>query len=348
MCTYGKNTQTPTTHDYDVDELIRLSPEPVGPGITFEKWAVLEKSKCLSHTQARELGVKIQTRVGQALFPETIALIQEDVNKNGWNYRLPQPAVSRFETPVIGPDGIEKLYAVRDANNRFELDGDYMPAAIISGSDYDLLRYGCIANNPDSWSKKNDCTAEDVKSMIQTGFEMGAIEKNEDAVLLELETNYPDIRRRSRMKFVAEILSSVGQTVSFQPYNKVDIRDHMSNHFDLDMGMDYDNNIFRISKGWGRPLDNLRNSIDLLELALEYPDVQVQAISHLSVGQGVTEQPNESNAQKLRIEHDRYIGEFIRKTLVPVVDSWRDGKLKLPTLHWVAQVNGKEKLDQFQ
>tara|TARA_R100000030_G_C3239386_1_gene120244 strand:- start:111 stop:1139 length:1029 start_codon:yes stop_codon:yes gene_type:complete len=340
------NTVTSTA--YDVKELIRLSPEPTGPGITFEEWAVLEKSKCLSHTQARELGIKIQTRVGQALFPETISLIQEDVDKNGWNYRLPQPAVSVLETPIIGPDGVEKLWAVRDANNRFELEGEYIPCAIISGSEYDLLRYGCIANNPDSWSKKNDCTPEDVKSMIQTGFDMGAIEKNEEAVLLELKTNYPNIRRRSRVKFVAEILSSVGQTVSFQPYNKVDIRDHMSNHFDLDMGVDDDNKVFRTSKGWGRPMDNLRNTIDLLENALEYPDHQVQAISHLSIGQGVTTQPNESNAKKLRMEHDRFIAEFIRDTMVPVVDSWREGKLKLPTLHWVAQVNGKEKLDQFQ
>ena len=333
---------------YDVNELIRLSPKPSGPGITFKKWAVLEKSKCLSHTQARELGIKIQTRVGKALFPETIALIQEDIDKNGWNYRLPQPAVSELKTPIIGPDGIEKHYAVRDANNRFELEGDQIPCGIIEGSEYDLLRYGCIANNPDSWSKKNDCTADDVKAMIQTGFDMGVIEKAEDSVLEELKSNYPNIRRRSRMKFVAEILSSVGQTVSFQPYNKVDIKEHMSNHFDLDMGLDEDKKVFRISKGWGRPMDNLRNTIDLLNHALEYPDYQVQTISHLSIGEGVTEQPNESNAKKLRMEHDRYIVEFIRNTMIPVVDSWRNGTLKMPTLHWVAQVNGKEKLNEFQ
>lgn len=339
---------TITDNIFDLDQLNRLSPEPSGPGITFEGWEVLNKDEVLSHTQARELGIKIQTRVGQALFPETIREIYEDVNENGWNYRLPQPAVSRFETPVIGPDGKVKNYAVRDANNRFELPWTHLPCAIISGGEYDLLRYGCIANNPNSWSRKNDCSSDDVKSMIQTGFDMGEIEKTEEAVLNELETNYPKIRNRSRMKFVAEILKSVGQTVSFQPYNKVDVAKHMSEFFNLDMGQDDDNNVIRVAKGWGRPLDNMRNSVDLLGEAVANPDLQIQAVSWLSVGEGVTVQPNESNATQLRIQHDSVVINFVRNFCIPVADSFRNGTLKLPTNLWVAQVNGKEKLDQFQ
>jgi hypothetical protein len=337
-----------TDNIFDLEQLKRLSPEPSGPGITFEEWAVLDKEEVLSHTQARELGIKIQTRVGQALFPETIREIYEDVEENGWNYRLPQPVVSRLNTPIIGPDGKAKNYAIRDANNRFELPWTHLPCAIIVGEEYDLLRFGCIANNPNSWSRKNDCTSDDVKSMIQTGFEMGKIEKTEEAVMEELRTNYPRIRTRSRAKFVSEILQSVGKTVSFQPYNKVDVAKHMSEYFDLDMGQDDDNKVLRIAKGWGRPLDNLRNSVDLLEECIAHPDYQVQAISWLSVGEGVTVQPDERNASKLRIQHDSYLVNFIRTFCIPVADSFRDGSLKLPTNHWVSQVNGKEKLDQFQ
>lgn len=339
----------PITHNiFDLEQLERLSPQPSGPGITFEGWAILDKDEVLSHTQARELGIKIQTRVGQALFPETIREIYEDVEENGWNYRLPQPAVSRLETPIIGPDEKVKNYAVRDSNNRFELPWTHLPCAIISGEDYDLLRYGCIANNPNSWSRKNDCTSDDVKSMIQIGFEMGKIEKTEEAVMEELRTNYPKIRTRSRAKFVAEILESVGKTVSFQPYNKVDVAKHLSEYFDLDIGQDDDAKVIRIAKGWGRPLDNMRNSVDLLEQALANPDYQVQAISWLSVGEGVTVQPDETNAPQLRIQHDSVVSNFVRNFCIPVADAFRRGSLKLPTNYWVSQVNGKEKLDQFQ
>lgn len=337
-----------TDNIFDLDQLNRLSPEPSGPGITFERWAILDKAEVLSHTQARQLGIEIQTRVGQALFPETIREIYEDVKENGWNYRLPQPAVSRLETPIIGPDGIPKKWATRDANNRFELPWSHLPCSIISGDEYDLLRFGCIANNPNSWSRKNDCTSDDVKAMIQTGFKMGKIEKTEEAVMKELETNYPKTRNRSRTKFVAEILESVGKSVSFQPYGKKAIAKHMSEYFDTDMGKDYDNKVINIAKGWGRPLDNLRNSVDLLQESIENPDYQVQAISWLSTGEGVTDQPNENNATQLRLQHDGYLVNFIRTFCIPVADAFRNGSLKLPTNHWVAQVNGKEKLDQFQ
>lgn len=337
-----------TDNIFDIEQLKRLSPEYRVHGITFEGWAILDKSEVLSHKQARELGIEIQTRVGQAIFPETIREIYEDVQENGWNYRLPQPTVSRLETPVIGPDGIPKKYAVRDGNNRFELPWTHLPCGIISGDEYDLLKFGCVSNNPNSWSRKNDCTPDDVKAMIQTGFRMSKIEKTEEAVMEELRTNYPKIRSRSRSKFVAEILESVGKTVSFQPYNKVDIAKHMSQYFDLDMGKDEDNKVIRVAKGWGRPLDNLRNSVDLLEESLANPDYHVHAISWLSIGEGVTIQPDETNASQIRMSQDTYLSNFIRSFCIPVADSFRKGTLKLPTNHWVSQVNGKEKLDQFQ
>lgn len=333
---------------FDVSELERLSPEPKGPGIKFEGWKVLKKEEVLSHSDAFNLGIIIQTRVGQGLFPDNIEEIEDDVEKNGWNYRLPQPAVSRLETPVFGADGKPKYYAVRDGNNRFELKFDEFCCAVISGDEYDLLRYGCMANNPDAWSKKKDSTEEDVKAMIRRGFDMGRIEKTEDAVMNELIENYPKVRSRSRPRFVAEILNSVGQTVAFQPFSKTTIAEHMSTHFDVDfMGQDTDNGVYRVSKGWGRPAENERNAVNLLELIMEHPDLQVQCISHLSIGNGVTEQPNEYNAAALREKHDMYVNSFIRKMAV-IVDKWRTGTLKLPSMHWVAQVNSKEKPNQFQ
>ena len=84
--------------NFDIEQLKKLSPEPKGEGIEFVEWAILDKDEILSHTQARELGVKIQTRVGKAIFPETIKEIADDIeNGKGYNYRLPQPSVSKLK-----------------------------------------------------------------------------------------------------------------------------------------------------------------------------------------------------------------------------------------------------------
>jgi hypothetical protein len=337
-----------TENIFDVDSLNKLSPQPESPGTTFVRWDILNKEEVLSHQQARELNIQIQTRVGQALFPDTIREICEDVIENGWNYRLPQPIVSELETPIIGPDGKQKNYVVRDGNNRFELPFSYFPCAVVSGEEYDLLRLGCISNNPNSWSRKNDCTADDVKAMIQLGFKMGKIEKTEEAVFAELENNYPQVRKRGRTRFVAEILESVGMSVSFQPYTKSTLRKHLSEHFDMDLGVDDDNMVIREASGWGRNLDNVNNTINLLKTAIKNPNFQVQAISYLLISEDMPEKPNENNAKQLRAEYDTFVVDFIRNFCIPVADSFRKGILKVPTNNWIAQVNGKEKLDQFQ
>ena len=336
--------------DFDIEQLKNLSPIPEGEGITFVKWVILDKDEVLSHTMAREMGIKIQTRVGKALFPETILEIADDIEKGrGYNYRLPQPSVSEFETPVIGTDGKAKKYAVRNGNNRFELPYQNFPCAIISGKEYDLLRFGCTENNPNAWSKKNDNTPDDVMNMIQIGFEYGEIEKTEDAVREELEKNYPKIRNRSRDRFISEILSSVGEKMSFQPYNKKTIATHLSEYFDLEIGEDRDNKILRMTKGWGRPMDDLRNADDILQKCIsdDYKDWDIEIYSHLSMGEGVTEDPNEINAARLRMEDEQYIPRYIREVMIPIVDKFQTGELKLPTFHWIAQINGKEELDKF-
>ena len=336
--------------NFDIEQLKKLSPEPKGEGIGFVEWAILDKDEILSHTQARELGVKIQTRVGKAIFPETINEIADDIeNGKGYNYRLPQPSVSKLETPIIGPDGKEKNYAVRNGNNRFELPYQKYPCAVISGDDYDLLRFGCTENNPDTWSKKNDNSPDDVKAMIQIGFECGKIEKTEDAVRAELEKNYPKVRNRSRDRFISEILGTVGVKVSFQPYNKKTIATHLDEHFNLELGDDKDNKILRVTKGWGRPMDDLRNTVDILKQCIDkdYNGWDVEVYSHLSMGEGVTEDPNETNCERLRKEHERFIAKHIREYCIPVVDKFRKGTLRLPNFHWLAQVNGKEKLNEF-
>ena len=336
--------------DFDIEQLKNLSPTPEGEGISFEKWAILDKDEVLSHTMARKLGIRIQTRVGKALFPETINEIADDIeNGKGYNYRLPQPSVSELETPIIGTDGKEKKYAVRNGNNRYELPYQNFPCAIISGDDYDLLRFGCTENNPDTWSKKNDNTPDDVKAMIQIGFDCGKVKKTEDAVREELEKNYPKVRNRSRDRFISEILSSVGEKMSFQPYNKKTIATHLSDNFDIELGDDRDNKTLRVTKAWGRPMDDLRNTVDILKQCIDkdYNGWDVEVYSHLSMGEGVSEDPNETNAARLRMEDEQYILKFIREFALPLGDKFRAGTLKLPTFHWIAQVNGKEKLNEF-
>ena len=113
--------------------------------------------------------------------------------------------------------------------------------------------------------------------------------------------------------------------------------------------MDKDNKTLRVTKGWGRPMDDLRNTVDVLKQCIDkdYSGWDVEVYSHLSMGEGVTEDPNEINAARLRMEDEQYILKFIRETCIPIVDKFRAGTLKLPTFHWVAQINGKEKLNEF-
>jgi hypothetical protein len=333
---------------FDVEKLRVLSEEPRGTGITFERWEVISSDEVLSHDQARQMNISCQTRVGQAIFPEMIVEITDSIIESGWNYRLPQPAVSELETHVLAPDGKWKKYLVRNGNNRFEATKhfNYFPCAVISGSEYDLLRFGCTSNNPNAWMRKKDSTDKDVMKMIHLGIECGVIERTEQAIEAELLKEYPSHRKRSRKTFVAEILGGLGLKVAVEPYNKGKVAQLLMEQFNLPMG--YVDGVLRISASWGRPLDNDRNMIAILERAVAQPDLTQEVYSYMAMGEGASEQPNEHNIKRLRTEYDAWPLKFVREFILPVADMYRNGTLKMPQLKWIQQVNGVERINEFQ
>lgn len=345
-----KDTINPNENIFDLKELEKFGRIPKAPGIEFERWDILNKNEVMSHSIARELGIECQTRVGQALFQSTIDEITINVANEGYDYRCFQPAVSELSEWVEYKGNIYK-YIVRDGNNRFELPWKYFPCAVISGeSEYALLQYGAMSNNPTK-EKKNDCTPDDVKYMIQLGFKHNEIEKNFDAVMVVLQTRYKEIRKKDRRNFAAEILAEEGIKVSIEPfdinkaqkvlndaYNIPDVCGDISSMKEDDLA---------VAVGWGRKPDHPRKFQMLLEKQLEFPENEYTIYSFLEQGQGVSTQPNESNIQELRVqmeaERKRHINYCMR-----VVTAYRSGKLKTPAYKWLAQANNVETYNEFQ
>tara|TARA_E500000331_G_C17197364_1_gene687740 strand:- start:139 stop:1239 length:1101 start_codon:yes stop_codon:yes gene_type:complete len=325
------------------------------PGVTQKKWAILDKKNVLSHSKAKELGIKCQTRKGMALFPATIATINDDIKDNGWDYYTYQPAVSEIteefckENNVPFPlivDGEEKTHIVRDGNNRFETDWDFFPCAIIEGDEYDLKRFGTIANVPDNKTKKNDCSDEDVISIIQEGFELKRIEKTEQGVWDELVANYKEVRKKDRKIFVAEILEKSGQKVNVEPFDIPKAEAHVKKYFKIDMGPDGE--VTRECVGFGRTADESRTLIRVINNAWKFPKVLQYLYSYQQHGQGVTPQPDENNISSKRRRVNTIVDDFFHEFILPAADAYRNGKLGAIIFKHLPQLNYKEKDNEFQ
>jgi len=334
----------PTVNIFSLEELERHGRILPAPGVHFERWAILNKDEVMSHAVARELDIPCQTRVGRALFLKTIEEITNEVYNNGncdgYDYRCWQPAVSALSEPVEY-NGKTYRYIVRNGNNRYELPWNYYPCAIISGdTEYSLLQYGAISNNP-SKEKKNDLTDADVKYMIQLGFEYGEIEKTEEAVYDVLATLYKEIRKKDRRNFVAEILLESGIQVSIEPYDIQKAKQHLKDNYQVELG-DHD-----YIMGWGRGADSYRKFHWIYQERLKNPDVEMIEYAFLEMGQGVKVQPTEENARTQRILLESERKEYINHCC-DVADAHRSGQLKRNEVKWLAQVNSNEKFNEFQ
>jgi len=310
------------------------------PGITFIRWMIADKNEVMSHTIARELNVPCQTRVGQALFKKTQDEIRDSILNEGYDYHCYQPAVSELNPPIEYQGNVYK-YIVREGNNRYELPWDYFPCALIKGNtEYSLLQFGAMANNPNK-EKKNDCTPDDVKQMIRLGFEYGEIERTEDAVYDVLSVRYKETRKKDRRIFVAEILSEEGVKLSIEPYDITKAKKHLLENYKVELG-EHD-----FVMGWGRKSDHYRKLHLMFEHQLKNPEADINGYYYLEMGQGVEIQPTENNAASLRIlaENERklYINHCCN-----VADAHRAGQIKPIGVRWNAQVNGKEKYNEFQ
>ena len=352
-----KENINPNQNIFDLEELKKHGRYyDKAPNITFDRWAIIHKDEVMSHSVARKLGIECQTRVGQALFQDTINKITEEVADGEYDYRCYQPAVSLLKEPIeyIDEDGkhFTFKYIVRDGNNRFELPWKYFPCAIISGEDeYALLQYGAIANAP-TREKKNDCTSDDVKYMIQKGFEYGKIQKDIDAVIDVLKTNYKEVRKKDRRIFAAEILSEEGIKVSIEPYDISKAQKILKDAFGVAgvcgeriNSMNESQTTFAI--GWGRKPDHYRKWFLIFEKQLEYPNNNYTAYSFLEQGQGVSVQPNENNIDELRVlmegERKRMLKHYRR-----VLKAHDEGTLKPIDFKWLPQANMVEAHNEFQ
>jgi len=345
-----KDTINPNQNIFDLKELEKFGRIPKAPGIEFEKWEILHKDEVMSHSVARELGIECQTRVGQALFQTTIDEITNNVASEGYDYRCFQPAVSKLKEPIEYKGKVYK-YIVRDGNNRFELPWNYFPCAVITGeSEYGLLQYGAMSNNPTK-EKKNDCTPDDVKYMIQLGFKHNEIEKNFDSVMVVLQTRYKEIRKKDRRIFAAEILNAEGIKISMEPFDITKAQKVLNDAYNI-IGVCGDISSMKesdlsVTVGWGRKPDHPRKFQMLLEKQLEFPENEYTIYSFLEQGQGVSTQPTEDNIQELRVQNEserkRHLNYCMR-----VVTAYRSGKLKTPTYKWLAQANNVETYNEFQ
>lgn len=331
--------------EFELEKLETLSPVPEGEGITFVQWMILDKSEVISHKMARELNIFCQTRVGQALFLDEIRDIEEDVIENGWQYRCAQPAVSKLENPIMGTDGKMKYYIVRDGNNRFEMKFSKYPCALIEGNEYDLLRYGATSNNPSAYEKKRSNTKDDVKAMISIGIDRGVIEGTLEAVVEELRKNYPYTQKKNRHQFAAEILSKNNIKLSIEYWDQSRAKKFLESEFDIQEGLD--DTIYRGVVGWGRDSNDIPQMLKYLKMAADNPTYKQEIYSFLLMGAGVHEQPDENNIPALRERYEQKFRKFVREDLIPIVDSYRNGNLSMPSFHWFAQINNKERHDQF-
>lgn len=325
------------------------------PGVTFGRWAILHKDEVMSHSIARILKIECQTRVGQALFQTTINQITEEVADGDYDYRCYQPAVSELDKPIhyTDEDGKEYVfkYIVRDGNNRYELPWRYFPCCVISGKDeYSLLQYGAIANAP-TREKKNDCTSDDVKYMIQLGFKHKKIVKDLDAVIDVLKTRYKEVRKKDRRIFAAEILAEEGIKASIEPYDISKGQKILKDFFKKEGVAGERINLMNENQtsfviGWGRKPDHYRKYYLIFEKQLQYPQNNYTAYSFLEQGQGVTTEPTENNIEELRIlmegERKRMLNHY-RK----VVKAADEGTLKPIDFKWLPQANNIEEYNVF-
>lgn len=334
------------------------------PGITFDSnivydgvdnltgWAILDKNQVIDHELSEKLGIKSQTRSGKATFPKTIADITESIDNDGYDYRSYQPAVSVLDEP-IEHEGLIYKYVVRNGNNRYATPWKYYPCAVIKGeNEYWLKHFGCVANNPVTTELKNNNTEADVKWMIQEGFKEGVIKKDKNAVVAHLKENFPKTRPGSRKHFAVEILGEVGIRASMESYN-VSLAHKALNEY---IGYNPDEICTRIESmgedqtsfimGLGRTGDHDRKMTMILNKQIEFPENDYTMFTYLEDGEGVPEDPNAKNINRLRLEHEALWKRKVQECIA-VERAYRENKLKTPNVKWFMQSNDTEERGRF-
>lgn len=327
---------------FDVELLKQLSPEPKGKNCKFEEWITPKRSDIFVGSNEDNT----QTRAGQTIFLDDVNEIAQNVDKIGWEYRVPQPCVSLFEKEM---NGHYYKYILRNGRHRFYGTDDYdtFPCALMSGkSEYDLQRLGTTENAPSPLEKKRQYTDADVIKMIRTGIECNAIDQSLNAIVAELKESYPKVHADDREVFANKILNASGGIASFEPYDDKTAKKYLKSNFapgSFAVGGDKDNNGRRgYIQAFNHPVALKHLQYMVGQSIINHPEDQHVVYGYLKPYSSITADVCLANKTSLRNDYEGFMKRYVREHCMPLVELFQSGQLKEPVLNWFPQDNATE------
>lgn len=342
LCQRPLDNKPRKTDFFDVELLKKLSPEPRGKNCKFEEWITPKRSEIFIGSNEDNT----QTRAGQTLFLEDVDKISLGVEKNGWEYRVPQPCVSLFEKEM---NGHYYKYILRNGRHRFFGTDDYdtFPCALMSGkSEYDLERLGTTENAPSDLEKKREYTDADVIKMIRRGIECEAIEKSLTGIVAELKESYSKVHADDREVFANKILNASGAVASFEPYNEKTAKKYLKDNFvpgSFSVDGDKDNNGRRgFIQAFNHPVTMKHLQYMVGQSMINHPEDQHVVYGYLKPYASITSDACLVNKTSLRNSYEGFMKRYVREHCMPLVDLFQSGQFNDPVLNWLPQDNANE------
>lgn len=358
-----KKTNVNVEYDFKLVQLESLSPRPVGDGITFDRWAVIPKDQILEHRMVCRMCEKYpelekykQARTDDEMFLHTVANIDRAFQPidgqpaKGWNYRLPQPSVSKLETPIMGDDDKMKYYVLRDGLHRYwtqDGKGD-LPCSVITADHEDfLIKFSSTANNEGDEVQRNYTTRRDCIKAVQFWIKQGRLKlekgKEKDCVEKYLRDYYYEVEKHDRVGLAEDILEESGIPTDIRHWSKGEIKKHVKNQMKMEVAINHDDKVYRDVHVLGNNDTDIRAWYNLLQWQLndeENMEYDVELFGAITTRDGTDVQPTLGNIGKLRRDNQLEFQQFIN-FCCDVAES--KDKLKLPKINWVYQINNASK-----
>ena len=307
-----------------------------------EKYPELEKYK--------------QARTDDEMFLHTVANIDRAFQPidgqpaKGWNYRLPQPAVSKLETPIMGDDDKMKYYVLRDGLHRYwtqDGKGD-LPCSVITADHEDfLIKFSSTANNEGDEVQRNYTTRRDCIKAVQFWIKQGRLklEKDKEKEIVEkyLREYYYEVEKHDRVGLAEDILEESGIPTDIRHWSMGEIKNHVRKQMNLDATTDHDAKVYRDVHVLGSNKTDIRAWYSLLEWQLsdeENLEYDVEMFGAITTRKGTDVQPTLGNIGKLRRDNQLEFQQFIN-FCCDVAEN--KDRLKLPKINWVYQINNASK-----
>ena len=336
-----------------IKKLEQKAPEPEGDHITFERWNYIRKDEIIDHEEAVRLGLKeyYQQREGNDLFHETVAQINESIQKKGWMFNAPQPSVSELSEPIMGSDGKMKNYVLRNGRHRYCTDDSYLPCSVISAPHEDFLqKFGTTSNNPDGIHFCNFTSELDAISAVRQWIRKGRLESNVDAVKEYLKVTYPHITPSNRVDTAVKILELEGHRESIRTWKQAEIRQFIGNPdtFNIVDGIDYKNKVIRYVSVMNQSEVDVRlmKQIMVDMVNPKYDGFSFRVYGALCNRSGRDEEVTSENITELRLRNEAKWREFVALTC-KLAKKKSSGKIPSVAFNWVYQDNNEETPNEF-